>query len=115
MNVYADKCNSQTKSDLLKEANLIKVDYDEKNKKVHVKDEQYDYDSTITSLMISIYNLSNNFNLEISNNLNDDVIYVDKEDFVDGKYTFEDVDYYKIIKYKNKGWYYGKKEEKSFY
>lgn len=100
MNVYADKCDSQTKSDLLKEANLIKVDYDEKNKIVHVKDEQYDYDSTITSLMISIYNLSNNFNLEISNNLNDDVIYVDKEDFVDGKYTFEDVDYYKIIKYK---------------
>ena len=34
MNVYADKCDSQTKSDLLKEANLIKVDYDEKNEKV---------------------------------------------------------------------------------
>ena len=32
MNVYADKCDSQTKSDLLKEANLIKVDYDENEK-----------------------------------------------------------------------------------
>ena len=32
MNVYADKCDSQTKSNLLKEANLIKVDYDENEK-----------------------------------------------------------------------------------
>ena len=51
MNVYADKCDSKTKSDLLKEANQIKVDYDEKNEKVHVKDEQYDYETTITNLI----------------------------------------------------------------
>ena len=29
LNVSADKCDSKTKSDLLKEANQIKVDYDE--------------------------------------------------------------------------------------
>lgn len=100
MNVYADRCDSKTRSDLLKEANLIKADYDEKNEKIHVKDEQYDYETVKTTLVLSIYNLTNNFSLEISNDKNDTIIYVDKENIKDGKYSFDDIDYYSIVKYK---------------
>ena len=100
MNVYADRCDSKTRSDLLKEANQIKIDYDEKTENIHVKDEQYDYDTVKTTLVLSIYNLTNNFSLEISNDKNDTIIYVDKENIKDGKYSFDDIDYYSIVKYK---------------
>lgn len=100
LNVSADKCDSKTKSDLLKEANQIKVDYDEIIETVHIKDDMYDQDFTRTTLEISLYNLTNNFNLEISNDKNDTIIYVDNSEIKDGKYKFSDIDYYSIVKYK---------------
>lgn len=101
-NVYADKCDSKTKSDLLKEANQIKVDYEEKTESVHVKDEMYDYTTDVTTLLVSIYNLTDNFSLEISNDVNDNISFANKKDYSSGKYTFDDIDYYKIINYKIK-------------
>lgn len=100
LNVSADKCDSKTKSDLLKEANQIKVDYDEVKETIHIKDEMYDQDFTKTTLDISLYNLTDNFSLEISNDKNNKVIYAENNKFKDGKYTFSDIDYYSIIKYK---------------
>lgn len=101
MNVYADKCDSQTKSDLLKEANLIKVDYDENEKTEEIDDGYNKYTAVDRTLDISLYNLTNNFSLEISNDNNDSIIYAENNEFKEGKYTFN-VDAYKIIKYKVK-------------
>ena len=101
MNVYADKCDSKTKSDLLKEANLIKVDYDENEKTEEVDDGYNKYTAVDRTLDISLYNLTNNFSLEISNDVNDDVIYAESNVFKEGKYTFNE-DAYNIIKYKIK-------------
>lgn len=102
MNVYADKCDSKTKSDLLKEANLIKVDYDEIEKTEEVDDGYNQYTAVDRSLDISLYNLTNNFSLEISNDINDEVIYAENNEFKDGKYTFNDDDAYTLAKYKIK-------------
>lgn len=101
MNVYADKCDSQTKSDLLKEANLIKVDYDENEKTEEIDDGYNKYTAVDRTLDISLYNLTNNFSLEISNDNNDSIIYAENNEFKEGKYTFS-VDAYNIIKYKVK-------------
>ena len=100
LSVYADTCDSKTKSNLLKEANQIKIDYEEKTENIHVKDDMYDYYTDATTLLISIYNLSNNFTLNISNDLDDSLIIANQSDISNGKYTFDDIDYYKIIKYK---------------
>lgn len=99
-NVYADKCDSKTKSDLLKEANQIKVDYEEIEKTEEVDDGYNKYTAVDRSLDISLYNLTNNFSLEISNDIDDKVIYVKNDKFKEGKYTFNDKTTYKIIKYK---------------
>lgn len=100
LNVYADKCDNSTKKELLKEANEIKVDYDEVVEQVHIKDEYYDYMADETSLNISIYNLTDNMQLEISNDYNDSMIFINKDDYKDGKYTFKDLSYLNVIKYK---------------
>lgn len=100
LNVSADKCDSKTKSDLLKEANQIKVDYDEIEKTEEVDDGYNKYTAVDRSLDISLYNLTNNFSLEISNDYDDKVIYVESNDIKDGKYTFNDKNMYHVIKYK---------------
>lgn len=100
INVYADKCDSKTKSDLLKSANEIKVDYDEYEKTEEVEEDGEKFTSVDRYLNISIYNLSNEFTLQISNNLNDEMMFVDSSEFKDGKYTFKNETNYKIIKYK---------------
>lgn len=100
LNVSADKCDSKTKSDLLKEANQIKVDYDEIEKTEEVDDGYNKYTAVDRSLDISLYNLTNNFSLEISNDYDDKVIYVESNDIKDGKYTFNDKNMYHVVKYK---------------
>lgn len=100
INVSADKCDSKTKSDLLKEANQIKVDYDEVEKTEEVDDGYNKYTAVDRFLNISLYNLSNNFSLEISNDYNDNVLYVENNDIKDGKYTFKDDNTYHVVKYK---------------
>ena len=99
-NVYADKCDSKTKSDLLKEANQIKVDYEEIEKTEEVDDGYNKYTAVDRSLDISLYNLTNNFSLEISNDYDDKVIYVKNDKFKEGKYTFNDINTYHVVKYK---------------
>ena len=100
LNVSADKCDSKTKSDLLKEANQIKVDYDEIEKTEEVDDGYNKYTAVDRTLNISLYNLTNNFSLEISNDYDDKVIYVESNDIKDGKYTFNDINTYHVVKYK---------------
>lgn len=100
VNVYADKCDSKTKSDLLKSANEIKVDYDEYEMTEEVEEDGEKFTSVDRYLNISIYNLSNEFTLQISNDLNDEMMFVDSSEFKDGKYTFKNDTNYKIIKYK---------------
>lgn len=100
INVSADKCDSKTKSDLLKEANQIKVDYDEVEKTEEVDDGYNKYTAVDRTLDISLYNLTNNYSLEISNDYNDNVLYVENNDIKDGKYTFNDTNTYHVVKYK---------------
>ena len=99
VNVYADKCTYDQKYELTKLANEIKIDYDEKSKDVHIKDEYYDYKTKDYWLEISIYNIPSDFILEITNDYNKEVINVYKSDIKDGVYRFKDYDYYKIINY----------------
>ena len=99
-NVYAVECDSKTKSNLLKEANQIKVDYEEKSETVHVNAYGDEFDMEKYWLEVSLYNLTNNFTLQISNDYNDDKITVISSMIKDGKYTFKDLNYNSIIKYK---------------
>lgn len=99
LNVYAD-CDNKVKSNLLKEANQIKVDYEEKSETVHVNAYGDEFDMENYYLNVSLYNLTNNFSLQITNDYNDDNNTIISSYFVDGKYTFKDLNYNTIIKYK---------------
>lgn len=100
LGVYADTCDNKTKSGLLKEANAIKIDYEEKSETVHVNENGEEFDAEKSWLEISLYNVTNNFSLQISNDYNSDKLTVVNSMVTDGKYTFKDYNYNKIIKYK---------------
>lgn len=100
LGVYADTCDSETKSSLLKEANAIKIDYEEKSEVVHVNENGEEFDAEKSWLEVSLYNVTNNFSLQISNDYNSDKLTVINSMIKDGKYTFKDYNYNRIIKYK---------------
>lgn len=100
INVYADKCDSKTKSELLKAANEIKVDYDEYEKTEIVESDGLKYTSVDRYLNISLYNLSDEIILQISNDYNDEMMFADKSEFKEGKFTFKDNNMFNVVKYK---------------
>lgn len=100
INVYADKCTYDQKVHLKKEVSNIKIDFEEKEKKIQIDNEEYKFETIDNYLELAIYNIPQNFILEITNDINDDKISVFDADVNDGKYIFNDYNYNRIINYK---------------
>lgn len=105
LNVYADNCSNK---DLLNEANKVKVSHEVVTEKVKYGEDSglLDYDPDpnetydVDTFYITIYNITENMLISVSNDLDDEIFSIGYSDTDSGKYTFTSTNVGDIVKYK---------------
>lgn len=98
--VFADECSSKERSELLKAANNLKVNYENTTEEGTRDDPTLGKIGYVNeNILVNIYNISENIFLSITNDNDDKVISINYALTNNGKYVINDTEFQKIVNY----------------
>lgn len=109
--VSAATCSTEDKASLLSESGFVTVNYEEVVNQFtdddvlyfdEVEGEETEITEVYYTIKVNVLNMSENFYIEATNNVNDETFIIEYSDFTDGTYSFIVEDLSEVVTYKFK-------------